>query len=99
MPVRAVETRVLHAAFCVKFLVELCILFRALCCVKGNPWVHKNKCFISLKVLLVVTTCSFQMFMLYISLVQSKQLCPSYAWKCYCLVVKFNTSNVMGSFK
>lgn len=48
MPVRAVETRVLHAAFCVKFPVELCKLFTALCCVEGNPWIHKDKCFMSL---------------------------------------------------
>lgn len=48
MPGRAVETRVFHAAFCVKFHVELCILFPALCCVEGNPEIRKDKCFISL---------------------------------------------------
>lgn len=82
--------------FCVKSPVGLCTLFPALCPVHGNPGIHKDKCFISLWVLLVVTKCPFQTFIIYISLAQSYQ---SRAWKCCCLVVKLNTSNVMDSFK
>lgn len=98
IPVRAVETRVLRAAFCVKFPVELCILFTALFCVEGilgfiriNLLSHCKCCWWCPGVL------SRPLFFTF--LCHSRSSSVHLACKCYCLVVIINTSNVMGFFR
>ena len=88
--------------FCMKFAIELWILFAGLCCVEVNLWMLKDK------IQYLIVSCwrwwphlgvlSRPLFLTFLWHNQNESAYPM-PRSSHSLIVIFNTSNVIGSFK